>query len=129
MKRRILVLMAGIAMLAGSGRVLAHHSFSATYDSAQKMEIAGVVKEFVWRNRHSFMRIDVTDKDGTVKTWALEWGSASQLAISQISRTTIKPGDKLTITGQPARDQSSNRLLIQAIKRSSDGWTWSGKVE
>jgi hypothetical protein len=129
MKRRILVLVAGIAVLAGGGRVFAHHSFSATYDSAQKMEIEGVVKEFVWRNPHSFMRIDVTDKDGTVKTWALEWGSASQLAIGQISRTTIKPGDKLMVTGQPARDQSSNRLLIQGIKRASDGWTWSGKVE
>lgn len=129
MKRRILVLMAGIAVLAGADRVFAHHSFSATYDSAQKMEIEGVVKEFVWRNPHSFMRIDVTDKDGTVKTWALEWGSASQLAISQISRTTIKPGDKLLIGGQPARDQSSNRLLIQSIKRPADGWTWSGRVE
>ena len=129
MKRSILVLMAGLVVLAGASRAYAHHSFSATYDSAQKKEIEGVVKEFVWRNPHSFMRIDVTDKDGTVKTWALEWGSASQLAISQISRTTIKPGDKLTITGQPARDQSSNRLLIQGIKRSSDGWTWSGRVQ
>jgi hypothetical protein len=129
MKRRILLLVAGIAVLAGGGRVFAHHSFSATYDSAQKTEIEGVVKEFVWRNPHSFMRIDVTDKDGTVKTWALEWGSASQLAIGQISRTTIKPGDKLIVGGQPARDQSSNRLLIQNIKRPADGWTWSGKVE
>jgi hypothetical protein len=129
MKRRILVLMAGVVLLAGAERVFAHHSFSATYDSAQKLEIEGVVKEFVWRNPHSFMRIDVTGKDGTVKTWALEWGSASQLAVSQITRTTIKPGDKLIISGEPARDQSSNRLLIQTVKRPSDGWTWSGRVE
>jgi hypothetical protein len=129
MKRGMLVLMAGIALLPGADRVLAHHSFSATYDATQKVEIEGVVKEFVWRNPHSFMRIDVADKDGAVRTWALEWGSASQLALSQITRTTIKPGDKLIVGGEPARDQSSNRLLIRTVKRPVDGWVWSGNVE
>jgi hypothetical protein len=129
MKRGMLVLVAAVALLAGPGRVLAHHSFSATYDSARTVEIEGVVKEFVWRNPHSFMRIDVIDKDGTVRTWALEWGSASQLALSQITRTTIRPGDKLVVGGEPARDPSSNRLLIQTVKRPVDGWFWSGRVE
>ena len=66
--------------------MFAHHSFSATYDSSQKVEIEGVVKEFVWRNPHSFMRIDVTDKDGTVKTWALEWGSTNDLTQAKITQ-------------------------------------------
>ena len=68
MKRRILLLLAGLALLAGADRVFAHHSFSATYDSSRKVEIEGVVKEFAWRNPHSFMRIDVTDEDGVTKT-------------------------------------------------------------
>ena len=50
MRRTILLIIAGIALLAGADRVFAHHSFSATYDSAKKVEIEGVVKEFVWRN-------------------------------------------------------------------------------
>jgi hypothetical protein len=129
MKRRILVLLAGFALLAGADRVFAHHSFSATYDASQKVEIEGVVKEFVWRNPHSFMRIDVTDKDGTTKTWALEWGSTNDLTQSQITRTTIKPGDRVVIGGEPARDQSSLRLLIQTVKRPSDGFVWRGRVE
>jgi hypothetical protein len=129
MKSRILVLFAGVALLAEADWVFAHHSFSATYDSAQKVEIEGVVKEFVWRNPHSFMRIDVTDKDGTTKTWALEWGSASQLAQSQIARTTLRPGDRLIVSGEPARDPSSLRLLIQTLKRPADGWSWQGRVE
>ncbi|MSO81860.1 MAG: hypothetical protein EXQ53_00990 [Acidobacteria bacterium] len=129
MKRRILVLFAGLALFAGADRVFAHHSFSATYDSSQKVEIEGVVKEFVWRNPHSFMRIDVEDKDGTTKTWALEWGSTNDLTQSQITRTTIKPGDRIIIGGEPARDQSSLRLLIQTVKRPSDGFEWRGRVE
>jgi hypothetical protein len=129
MYRTILLVFTGLALLVGSDRVLAHHSFSATYDSANKVEIEGVVKEFVWRNPHSFMRIDVTDKSGEVKTWALEWGSTNDLTQAQITRTTLKPGDKIIVTGEPARDQSSLRLLIVSVNRPSDGFSWRGRVE
>ncbi|NOT26715.1 MAG: hypothetical protein HOP16_11490 [Acidobacteria bacterium] len=129
MRRKIVALSIGFGLLGGVEQVVAHHSFAATYDSGKKVEIEGVVKEFVWRNPHSFMRVDVTDKDGTTKTWALEWGSASQLAQGQISRTTLKPGDRIVVSGEPARDQSSARLLIQTVKRPADGWQWQGRVE
>jgi hypothetical protein len=129
MRRRIVVVLAGVVLLAGGDRIFAHHSFSATYDSAQKVEIQGVVKEFVWRNPHSFMRIDVMDRDGTTRTWALEWGSITQLTESQVTRTSLKPGDVVVVGGEPARDQSSLRLLIQSIKRPSDGWSWQGRVQ
>jgi uncharacterized protein DUF6152 len=129
MKRMVLVLCAGIVLLAGTHRVFAHHSFGATYDSSQRIEIEGVVKEMVWRNPHSFLRLDVTDKDGVTKTWALEWGSISQLSGNQLTRTTLKPGDKLVVNGEPARDQSSPRLLIVSVKRPADGWSWQGRVD
>lgn len=129
MKRRILVLFAGVIILAGTGRVFAHHSFSAEYDSTQKVELQGVVTQFVWRNPHSFMKIDVTDKDGTVKSWALEWGSVSQLSQAQITRTSLKPGDKIVVTGEPARDAAAPRLLITTVERPSDGWKWQGRVQ
>jgi len=123
------VIVAGVILLAGAERIFAHHSFSATYDSSRKVELEGVVKEFVWRNPHSFLRIDVTDKDGVTRTWALEWGSITQLSQSQMTRTSLRPGDLIIVGGEPARDQSSPRLLLQSIKRPSDGWTWQGRVE
>ena len=129
MKRRIVAIFAGVVLLAGAGRVFAHHSFSAEYDSTQKVELAGVVTQFVWRNPHSFMKIDVTDKDGTKKSWALEWGSTGQLSQAQITRTSLKPGDKVLVTGEPARDPAAPRLLITTLKRPSDGWEWKGRVQ
>lgn len=129
MKRRVLSLIAGIVVLAAADQVLAHHSFSATYDSSKKVEIQGSVKEFVWRNPHSFMRLDVMDKDGTVKTWTLEWGSTNDLTQAKITRTTLKPGDELVVTGEAPRDESSLRLLISTVKRPSDGFEWRGRVE
>jgi hypothetical protein len=129
MKRRILVLFAGVVLLAGGGRAFAHHSFSAEYDSTQKIELDGVVTQFVWRNPHSFMKIDVMEKDGTMKSWALEWGSTGQLSQAQITRTSLKPGDRILVTGEPARDPSAPRLLITTVKRPSDGWEWKGRVQ
>jgi hypothetical protein len=129
MKRTIVVLIAGLALLTGSRQALAHHSFSAEYDSTQKVEITGVVTEFVWRNPHSFMKMDVTDKDGATKTWTLEWGSISSLAQYSISRTSIKPGDKIIVSGQAARDPAAPRMLIETVKRPADGWEWKGRVQ
>jgi hypothetical protein len=129
MTRLVLLIAASLALTAGTERVFAHHSFGATYDSSKSVQIEGVVKEFVWRNPHSFLRIDVTEKDGVTKTWALEWGSINQLASANLTRTTLRPGDKLVISGEPARDQSSPRLLIVSMKRPADGWSWQGRVE
>ena len=127
MTRRMLALVAGVAILGGA-TLTAHHSFSATY-TGERIEIEGVVKEFVWRNPHSFLRIDVADKDGVLKTWALEWGSISQLSQTKMTRTTLKGGDRIVVTGEQGRDPSSLRLLIQSVKRPSDGWTWNGRVD
>lgn len=127
MTRVALFFVAALVAL-GAGRLSAHHSFGATYDSTKRVEIDGVVKEFVWRNPHSFLRIDVTDK-GSTTTWALEWGSISQLQQAQLTRTTLRPGDRLVVSGEPARDMSSPRLLILSLTRPSDGWSWKGRVE
>ncbi len=129
MTRTILVILAGLVLLAGADRVFAHHSFSATYDSDKSVEIEGLVKEFVWRNPHSFMRIDVTDEDGSVKTWALEWGSTNDLTQAKITRTTLRPGDRIVVTGAAPRDSTSLRLLISSVTRPSDGFSWRGRVD
>ena len=122
---------AAIALLAGAGQVFAHHSFTAAYDNTKRVEVAGVVKEFVWRNPHSFMRIDVTNKDGVIETWNLEWGSSSQLSAAKypVTRTTIKAGDRIIAGGEPRRDPAIKGLRVSSIKRPVDGWQWEGVVD
>lgn len=129
MKRIVLVLLGGVVLLAASGQGFAHHSFSATYDGSKTVEIEGVVKEFVWRNPHSFLRVDVTGKEGATVTWTLEWGSISQLSQARLTRTTLRPGDRLVVTGAPPRDESSPRLRIGTLRRPADGWSWAGQVD
>ena len=63
------------------------------------------------------------------KSWTLEWGSVSQLGQYSITRTTLKAGDKIIVTGQPARDAAAPRVLIETVKRPADGWEWKGRVQ
>jgi len=131
MKRTVLIFVAGAALLAGANLAFAHHSFTAAYDNTKRVEVEGVVKEFVWRNPHSFVRIDVTTKEGTTETWNLEWGSSSQLSAAKypVTRTTIKAGDRIVAGGEPRRDPAVKGLRVFSIKRPVDGWMWEGIID
>ena len=131
MKRTFLMLACGAALLGSAGVVYAHHSFTAAYDNTKRVEVEGVVKEFIWRNPHSFLRIDVTDKSGKVETWSLEWGSSNQLSAAKypVTRTSIKAGDRIIAGGEPRRDPAVKGLRVFSIKRPVDGWMWEGIVD
>lgn len=131
MKRTAVGLWLGAALLAGGNSLIAHHSFTAAYDSTKRVEIEGVVKEFVWRNPHSFVRIEVTTKEGATELWNLEWGSTTQLQAAKypVTRTTLKAGDRIVAGGEPGRDPAARRVRIFSIKRPIDGWEWEGTVD
>ena len=131
MKTRILLLCATVVLLAGGAQLLAHHSFTAAYDSTKRVTVEGVVKEFVWRNPHSYVRVDITTKEGTTENWTLEWGSSNQLSAAKypVTRTTLKAGDKIIATGEPGRDPEARRVRIFTLKRPVDGWEWEGVVD
>jgi hypothetical protein len=131
MKRTLLMLVAAGVLLGGVSAVFAHHSFTAAYDNTKRVEVEGVVREFIWRNPHSFLRMDVTNKEGKVETWSLEWGSSSQLSAAKypVTRTTIKAGDRIIAGGEPRRDPAVKGLRVFTIKRPVDGWMWEGIVD
>lgn len=130
MKSRLVATCAVVVLVAGADRLLAHHSFTAAYDNTKRIEVEGVVTEFIWRNPHSFLRIDVTNDAGETEQWSLEWGSSSQLSAEQypVTRTSLKPGDRIIVGGEPGRDPRIKRVRIYSIVRAIDGWKWEGVV-
>lgn len=131
MTRTVLMLVAAAFLLGAAARVSAHHSFTAAYDATKRLEIEGVVKEFVWRNPHSFVRIDVTTAAGVTETWNLEWGSITQLSAAKypVTRTTLRAGDRIVAGGEPSRDPNIKRLRVFTITRPIDGWQWEGVID
>ena len=94
-----------LSMLAAgvTGMAVAHHSYSA-FDMTGEKTVSGVIKKFDWTNPHSWIWIDVKNEAGDVETWGIEGMSPNYLARRGWNRTTLKQGDKVSITFHPLRD-------------------------
>jgi uncharacterized protein DUF6152 len=119
MKRTLMFVIPMALLLAGT--LYAHHSFSATYDTGKTTSIEGKVVQFLLRNPHSFLHIEVKDKGGKTEVWNVEWAAAGQL--NGTIAASIKAGDLVTVNGNPARDPADLRLRMVNIKRT-DGESW-----
>src|SRR5215471_4707055 len=128
MKSRLFILMLVVATMS-SVAAYAHHSFAGSYIEDKVVTLEGTVTEFNIRNPHSFISIEVTDKDGKVSRWGGEWGGVTQLTQSGVNRFTLKIGDKIIIEGAPARDSSDHKVLVRSVTRPSDGYKWQGRVQ
>jgi hypothetical protein len=127
MKRYLVVLsVAAAAFVVSAGtRAYAHHSFAATYHEDQTITIEGELVQFLFRNPHSFVHVNVTEKDGTVRRYAVEWGGAGQLGGQGVNQQTLKVGDKVVITGSPGRGYPKEaRVRMVTLRRPSDGFDW-----
>ena len=118
--KRILMFVIPMALLL-AGTLSAHHSFSATYDTGKTVSVEGKVVQFLLRNPHSFLHIEVKDKEGKVAVYNVEWAAAGQL--NGTIASSIKAGDLVTISGNPGRDPADLRLRMVNIKRT-DGQSW-----
>jgi len=123
MRRSLVILLAaGAAMFASPA--LAHHSFSATYLETQTQTIEGEIVQFVFRNPHSFVHVNVKEKDGSVTVYNVEWGGTGQLNNTGVTRETLKAGDVVIISGAPGRNAADHRIRMVTLKRPKDGFTW-----
>jgi Family of unknown function (DUF6152) len=106
--------------------VFAHHS-SAGFSQDTK-EISGTVKEFQFRNPHSWIQVEVTGADGKIVEWSVEWGSPNQLGREGIRPSTFLPGTKVTMRIHPMSNGSPVAGFVAA--KMPDGKTvgkWDGE--
>jgi uncharacterized protein DUF6152 len=122
-KRAKLALIALTIALLCTRHAQAHHSFAGTY-SSETVTLKGTVVEFLFRNPHSAILLEIPGEKNKAITWAAEWGTAGQLSRQGIEKDTLQPGDRITITGNPSRNAADHRLRIGRITRASDGWSW-----
>lgn len=97
----VLVLTGVLLVVAGPLR--AHHGNSA-YDEEHWITLSGTVTEFVWANPHCQIFLDVKDDKGAVVNWAIESQSPGIMRRNNWARTSVKPGDQITITLAPAKN-------------------------
>jgi len=122
---RVIVPVVLLATLGGA--VQAHHSFTATYFEDRTVEIQGKLLQFLFRNPHSFVHVEVADEKGEMHRWAVEWGGAGTLANQGVTNQTLHVGDIVTISGNPGREAGDYRLRMQFLRRPADGFEWGRK--
>jgi hypothetical protein len=99
-RNRFFSIVLAAALLVVSGPLSAHHG-SASFDTTKEITLKGKVTEWLWANPHCFLKIDVTDETGTVRSWNLEMGNPTDMTARGFGRRTFKAGDEVTVTLQP----------------------------
>lgn len=93
----------------------AHHS-GTMFDEDKEVTVEGTVKEFQYTNPHSWLLVDVTNRDGSVTTWGFEAEGPTTLMQRRIRVSDFKPGTKLSITGHPMKDGRPAAAWIKAVR-------------
>jgi hypothetical protein len=100
-----------LTALLAFGTALAHHS-PIVFDRTREVTLTGTVTEFRWGNPHSWIHIDIADKDGKVGNWSIEMDPASHLAREGWKSSTLKVGDKITVVVFPLRNDEKGGQYI-----------------
>jgi hypothetical protein len=126
MKLRLTVFFIAAAALVSLASVplAAHHSFAATYFEDKQEKIEGDLAQFLFRNPHSYVHVDVKQSNGETVRYAIEWAGGGQLGRQGVARDTLKVGDHVIIVGNPGRNPEDHRLRMVKLQRPSDGYTW-----
>jgi uncharacterized protein DUF6152 len=84
--------------------LMAHHSFSAEYDSKAPVNLKGAVTKVEWMNPHVYFYIDVKDEQtGKVTNWAFEMGAPAVIQRNGWTRNSMKIGDMVIVEGSRAK--------------------------
>jgi hypothetical protein len=73
------------------------------FDVEKNISVEGTVKQFMWTNPHSWIRMEVMDSKGKPQEWDVEMGSLTILVSLGWKPKTLQPGDKIRMTLHPMK--------------------------
>ena len=124
MRTKLFAAVAVVSMFAALP-LLAHHSFSAEYDSSKVLTLTGKIVNFEWVNPHSWIHVEVTNPDGSKAIWKGETPPVNVLYRNGWTKPMVEEmvtkGEVVTLRGVAAKD-GSNHVFAQGVTRA-DGKT------
>jgi len=92
---------AALALLAVP--VIAHHS-TAAFDNEAVVKIEGEVTQVRWINPHASFKLEGTAEGGPDGLWTIEMTAPNVLINQGWKRSSVSPGDKVTVFANPLRN-------------------------
>jgi len=105
--------------------LFAHHGASE-YDMTKIVTLRATVTELQFVNPHTLLTFTVKDDSGKVTDWQGELPSPNLLSRRGWSRSTLKPGDQVTVIGAPAKNGEKGMQVKKLV--FSDGHELPGTV-
>jgi len=87
---------------------LGHHAYSAEFDTTKPVKLSGVLTKVEWSNPHIWLYLDVKDEKGSVTKWGFSASPPGMLQRRGITKSSLRLGEVLTISGHRAKDGSNN---------------------
>jgi hypothetical protein len=114
-----------IVMILGGVAVRGHHSIAAAYDRDRPVKLDGVLVEFAMVQPHPYVVVEIKDGRETAR-WRGELDNRWELVAIGMTEQTLKPGDRLVVSGSVARTQPRS-LYVLRLDRPADGF-WYEQV-
>jgi hypothetical protein len=93
----------------------AHHGTNITYDVSKTVVLKGTVTEFKFANPHVEIHLDVKDDSGKTVNWNIESAGVYYWSKLGWNKTSLKPGDQVTITLNPARAGTPAGVAVKLV--------------
>jgi uncharacterized protein DUF6152 len=110
-------LMFASAMFAAAP-VLAHHG-AGVFEPEKKVTVEGTVTDFQFVNPHVLVYLTVKGDNGKDVQWGGELTSPNRLARDDRAvkwhKEILKPGDRITVTGHPARNGAPMMDILKIV--------------
>ena len=72
------------------------------------------------RNPHVVLTLRMPNS----QTYMVTWRSATQLIQMGVTAQTFHVGDRVTVTGSPAKDAAHREITLIREVQWADGWVW-----
>jgi hypothetical protein len=97
----ILLPLAGLLLLPAP--LTAHHGWQE-FDEKSEVTVEGTVTDFHYVNPHCVVEFDAKDEKGRIQKWQGEFSNPGVLSRRGWNAAYLEAGDKLKITGHPAKN-------------------------